>query len=347
MSNKEELVNSLQPLVKDGTLTLTQRDAVVERLSVSQVESSSRSLKGLISEAILYLGGAVIFGSGALLISQTWDDLGRWGRPGVLVAAAVILWIAGVLIHGRKRDDEGRRLTSTLLCGAAGLVGFAATYVTRELWIPLNAQGYEDWAEVPRWVDPAQVLIALGLVFVPTVFAYRIAPSALALTVVGGSALGIAMSAAQLINVWLGPEVPRDQYVEEALPWLTAVLAGGGSVVWLWMWRKGIFQEKVIAHILGMLGIFIAINSMRESYSDDSVSLLLVVAGVVGLWLYVQSHLWPYLVFGLGSILMGGIQMLFTYVEGIGGALASMALGAVLVVVGIRLVKDKPEVEAH
>lgn len=347
MSNKENLVESLQPLVADGTLTLAQRDAVINRLSVSEGAAASRSLKGLISEAILYLGGAVIFGSGALLISQTWDDLGRWGRPGVLVVAAVVLWVAGVLIYNRKQDDEGRRLTSTLLSGAAGLVGFAATYVTRELWIPLDPAGYEDWRNVPRWVDPAQVLIALGLVFIIGVLAYRTASSALALGVIGGSALGVALSLAQLINVWLGPDVPRDQFVEETLPWLAAGLVGGGSFVWLWMWRKEIFREQVIAHILGLLGIFIAINTMRESYSDDSVSLLLVIAGAVGLWLYVQSHSWPYLAFGLGSILMGGIQILFTYVEGIGGALASMALGAVLIFVGSRLVKDKPQIETH
>ena len=343
MSNNDELVTSLEPLVKDGTLTAVQRDAVVQRLQEAKVIEGPKSFKNLVSEALLYLGGAIIFGSGALLISQTWDDLGRWGRPGVLVAAAIALWIAGIIIQGKKPDEEGRRLTSTLLSGGAALVGFAANNVLRELWVPKNAQGFEDWMKTPYWVDPAQILISTSLVCLFAVFGYRIAASALSLAVIGGSALGVSISLGQLINYLLGPETPRDQFFEAPLPWLTSTFTILGSAVWLWLWMRGVFQEKVVAHLLGLGGVFIGINMLREHYDEDVTSLSLILFGLVGLWLYVRRHQWPYLAVGMASILMGGIQLLFTHVEGVGGAMGSMALGAVLVVVGIRLVTEKPE----
>lgn len=347
MSNKSDLLKALQPLVNDGTLTDGQRDAVIEHLATTTQPVASRTLKALLSEALVYLGGAIIFGSGALIIQQTWNDLGRWGRPSVLVGAAIVLWIAGILIQRRKSDDEGRRLTSTLLTAAAALVGFASAQLLRDLLIPVDPQGYQDWAKVPMWVDPAQVLISLGIVTLIASIAYWTSPSALALAVIGGSALGVSMSLAQLINIWLGPDTPRDQFFDAPYPWISAVLTGATSGYWLYLWKRDTFKEKIVAHVLGLVGVFIAINSAREYYAEDSVAIVLIIAGIVGLWLYVQTHQWPYLVFGLGSILVGGIQMLFKHVEGIGGALASMGLGAVLVAVGIWLVRERKDKAAH
>jgi hypothetical protein len=348
MSTNAELSQSLQSLVDAGTISDTQRNAVVEKLSAADIQLGPKSFKSLLSEALVYLGGVVIVGSGALIIEQTWDDLGRWGRPGVLVLAAVILWIAGNIIYDRKHDDEGRRLTSTLLTGSAGLVGVAANNVLRDMWTPVDAQGVTiDWQNIPIWVDSAQVAISMSLVAFIGILAYRRAHSVLALGVIGGTSLGVSMAVGQLINAIIGPDVTRDQYVSPTLPWLAPTLTMLGSLGWIWLWKRGVFEEEIIAHVLGLMGVFIAINSLRENYSEDVVALILVLVGLVGVWLYVKSHAWPYLLFGLGSILTGGIQLLFKYVEGIGGALASMALGAVLVAVGIRLVKEKPNELVH
>ena len=346
MTTREEILHSLQPLVANGTLSSAQQNAVADQLANTKTPEVARTFKALISEALVYLGAAVIFGSGALLIEQTWDNLGRWGRPGVLVLAALALWIAGTIVHQRKQDQEGRRLTSTLLTGAAALVGVAANTLLRDLWIPVDAQGVViNWEKIPMWVDPAQVAIAMSLVSLVAILAYRKAPSILALTTIGGTALGVSMAVGQLINYLVGPEATRIQYFEPPLPWLAPALTSIGSFVWLWLWKRGAFKEEIVAHLLGLAGLFIAINSLRENFDEDAVSIVLVIAGAIGLWLYVQSHAWPYILFGLGSILMGGIQMLFKYVEGVGGALASMALGAVLVIVGIRLVKDQSQTE--
>lgn len=347
MSNKDDITKSLQSLVDDGTLTNAQRDAVVHKLAGETGPIAGKSLKGLLSEAFVYLGGAVIVGSGALLISQTWNDLGRWGRFGVLVLAAVLLWVAGFIIRQKKKDEEGRRLTSTLLTGGAVLVGVACQTLLSDLWIPRTAQGYEDWAAVQLWVEPAQIVISMSVAVLIAALGYRLSHSALALVVTGGAALGVAMSSGQLINYVVGPDTPRDQQFIAPMPWLAPTLTALGSLLWLFLWKKNVFKEVVIAHLLGLIGLFTAVNSFREYYNEDTVSSILVFVGLIGLAMYVQSHLWPYLVFGLGSILMGGIQMLFKYVEGVGGALASMALGAVLVGVGIWLVRERKAKPAH
>lgn len=345
MTNKDDLRKSLQPLVENEIITSSQRDSVVDQLAKLPTVSPSKGIKGLISEALVYLGGAIIFGSGALIINQTWDQLGRWGRPGVLVGAAALLWVAGLVILRKKTDDEGRRLTSTLLIGGAVLVGVAAQNLLSDIWIPLNAQGIQDWSQVALWVDPAMIVVSMSLAAILGAIAYRIAASALALSVTGGAALGVSMATGQLINYLVGPNTPRDQQFNAPFPWLAPALTVLGSLIWLLLWKREIFHEMVIAHILGLVGLFIGINSLRENYDEDAVSIVLIVAGLVGILLYVQSHQWPYLVFGLGGILLGGIQLLFKYVEGLGGALASMALGAVLVGVGIWLVKERVHIK--
>ena len=343
MSSKDDIASALQPLVNDGTLSPEQRDAVVKQLGITVGQPDSRSLKGLLSEALVYLGGAIIFGSGALLISQTWKDLGRWGRPGVLVVAAVVMWVAGRTVQHRKNDDEGRRLSSTLFTGGAILVGVAVNNLLSDVWIPRNADGNQDWSNVALWVDPAKICIAMTVTAVFVGIGYRISNSALALVATGGALLGVSMSSGQYINYLTDLNAPRYEQFHGAVPWLPGALTAIGSAIWLVMWSRDLFKEKVVAHLLGLVGLFIALNTFREDYDESVIASLLVATGILGLWLYVQSHQWPYLVFGLGSILVGGLQLLFKYVEGVGGALASMGLGAVLVGLGIWLVKDRSQ----
>jgi hypothetical protein len=66
-----------------------------------------------------------------------------------------------------------------------------------------------------------------------------------------------------------------------------------------------------------------------------------ILGGLAFLGLYMYGRKWPFLAGGIGALLLGGIELLTRYVEGIAGALGSMALGIALLVLGTRLFKEQ------
>ena len=80
---------------------------------------------------------------------------------------------------------------------------------------------------------------------------------------------------------------------------------------------------------------------MRTPLPEDFASIALVGLGLVMLWKYMQTREWVYLVGGVAPMLMGGIEILTRYVSGALGSLASMVFGIAILVVGLRLFKEK------
>jgi hypothetical protein len=71
------------------------------------------------------------------------------------------------------------------------------------------------------------------------------------------------------------------------------------------------------------------------------VPTLEIAGGLMFLALYMYGRKWPFLAGGIGAMLIGGIELLSRYVEGISGALASMGLGIALLVLGTRLFNEQ------
>jgi uncharacterized membrane protein len=135
---------ALDRLVERGVLDRSQAGAVLAELAVPPLPAAAgRAADGLFGEIAGYLGASFVVGATLLFLGEQWDALGRAGRFSILAAMAVILFGSGLAVRWRAAprgpawwrqwpgDSVRRRLSSTLLTGAAAAAGFAA-YVSLE-----------------------------------------------------------------------------------------------------------------------------------------------------------------------------------------------------------------------
>lgn len=125
----DRLTAALDRLVEQGTLDRAQADAVVRELGVPVVAPAAP--RRVLAEIAGYLGASFVLGATLLCVGRQWEDMSDGQRFLVFVVAALILAGAGLAARGlvalgTARDDVRRRLSSTLLTGAAGAAGFAA-----------------------------------------------------------------------------------------------------------------------------------------------------------------------------------------------------------------------------
>ena len=333
MSETESIKPQLQKLIDNGTLTKDQALAAQQALLGSMRMSSSRSRRSLFSEALTYIGGAVILISAALILSETWQQLGTWGRPGVIGSAAILLFVASYLLSRDTHLEQVRRLSSTLFVGSAALTSFTIGLITSELWIPRREPNDIYYLNPKPWVEVTIALLCAlsgGLI---SYLGYRRAKSALAVAAQVLAADVAAFTIGALI--WISIYGDRDFPSFGSL----ALLILGGF--WIYAAEKELFPEVNVTALGSLITLTFAIQSFRELLPLWAVPVGMILGGLLFLWLYLQSRKWPWLLGGIGGFLIGGIELLTRYVEGLGGAIGSMILGIVLLVVGARLFKEQ------
>src|SRR4051794_3682831 len=69
----------------------------------------------LLTEAVAYVGAVLLLAGGIAAVGRRWDELGGWGRAGVLAGAGVLFLAAGILV---------RRASEPALQRLAGVMGF-------------------------------------------------------------------------------------------------------------------------------------------------------------------------------------------------------------------------------
>ena len=348
----EKLIPALQGLVDAGTLTNAQAWATQNALSLSTASSSQpevvrgeivpsvnveHSRRAIISEALTYVGFVFVVAASALLTSQAWESLGRWGRPALFAAGAAVLFSAGLWMRQARRDDSGRRLSSTLFVGSEALVGGAIGLVLSELWIPKNPDWMDssnvNWKEAARWVAPTIILlIGLGALAVG-ILSYVLSRSALGQLAMAIPSVAIVMSFGDLVNVWTSTDDTA------ATPRLGFFLMFLGGLAWLWFGSQGYLSERVFSQVLGVGALYIGMQGMGVDLGHVWIgSLGLILLGVALLFVYLRNRSWPFLAGGIIGMFGGGVRMLVEYVHGTSGALASLVLGILLVVFGVRIV---------
>lgn len=336
MSNENTEVTikpKLKKLVEDGTLTQAQAIAAQTALLGSTPDQESRSRKSLFSEALTYIGGAVILISAALILSETWQQLGTWGRPAVIGGAALLLFIAALLLSRDTKLQQMRRLSSTLFVGSAALVSFTIGLITTQLWIPQREPNDIYFINPKPWVYMTIALLcALGGGLV-SYYGYLRAKSALAVFA--------QVLAADVAVFSIGALIWTSIYGDNEFPSYgsLALLVIGGF--WIYATEKEIFQESNVTALGSIITLLIAVQTFRDLLPDWVVPVGTIGGGLLYLFLYLQSRRWPWLLGGIGGFLVGGIELLTRYVEGLGGALGSMALGIALLVLGTRLFRER------
>ena len=346
-----KLVPALQGLVDAGTLTLEQALAtqqalnvqpITEGLAPSAVESHSR--RAIISEALTYIGFVFVIAASALLTNQAWENLGRWGRPALFAAGAAILFSAGLWIRQARQDDSGRRLSSTLFVGSEALVAGTTALLLTEWWVPKNPAGMDpgniNWQERANWVDPAIVTLTAVSALAVGLIAYLMSRSALGQIGMAAPSAAMVIAFGQLVLVWTSAD---DQVGPSRLGF--GLLFTGG-LMWLWLASQGYSQEKVVGQVLGIGALYVGLQGMQTDLKVWISSLVLIALGLSLLSIYLSNRSWPFLVGGIIGMFGGGVRMLVEYVHGTSGALASLALGILLVIFGVRIVGSRQQVMA-
>ncbi|HEY2265471.1 MAG TPA: hypothetical protein VGI96_22795 [Streptosporangiaceae bacterium] len=83
----------------------------------------------LLTEAVAYVGAILLLAGGIAAVSRQWDELGSWGRVGVLAGAGVFFLVAGALVRN-VREPAVQRLAGVVwflsVACAGGATGCAA-----------------------------------------------------------------------------------------------------------------------------------------------------------------------------------------------------------------------------
>lgn len=329
----QPLVPELAKLVSDDVITESQAVAVQDALHLNVTTHVARSRRSVISEAITYIGGAVIVVSAILLLSTTWEALGQWGRPGVLLASGAILAVVGYLLSNGVLDDARRRLCSTLFVASSLVSAIALGLVLNELWVPKNVPSSDVYIEPAMWVMPTIFMLCTTFGGLLAVLGYRRSNSALGVIAIASAIGGFAESAGMLI--WW------ESKGQQTYPFLGFAFLFVAACGWLVAAQRKVFIEDLIAKALGLLALVISVEGLRDPLPESFAAVALVGLGLTMLWTYMRNHEWVYLAGGIAPMLMGGIELLTRYVSGPLGSLASMVFGIVILVVGLRLFKEK------
>jgi hypothetical protein len=324
---------------------LTQEQALATQLALGDKVTSSplgaeesHSRRAIISEALTYVGFVFVIAASALLTSQAWESLGRWGRPALFAAGAGVLFGGGLWLRQSRRDSSGRRLSSTLFAGSQALVAATIALMLTEVWVPKNPAGIDssnvNWKVAPNWVGPSIALItALGALIVGLAY-YTISHSALGHIALAIPSAAVVISFGELVNVWTSTNN------EGAPPRVGFALLFLGGLAWLWFADQEILREKVLGQALGIGALFIGLQGLDVNTRVWVAGLVLIALGVALLAMYLRNRSWPYLAGGIVGMFAGGVRMLVQYVHGTTGALASLILGVLLVVFGVRIVSS-------
>jgi uncharacterized membrane protein len=308
----EELDRRVTRWVEAGVIGAEQGEAILA-LEGEGREAGGRR-RAVVAEVLGYLGGVLAVVAGFVLGAESWDQLGRWGRAGVLAAVTGALLAAGWWLRG----SEGRvlpRLASVLWLGAvAGLAGLLA--------VLLEGRSDDALADPPLGVAAGALVLAVVLYALERRVLQQVALflTVVATMVAGGHRLG----------------------------WSWETVEGYGFLVlgaaWLELGRRGLVGPRRTSEVLGSLALLTgpAVLDVEAVGPGDwglwlglGLSVALIVAG---------SALARNVLLGIGA---AGMVLFLGMVAGeywsdLGAPLAILLVGLGLVAAAVLVARLRP-----
>ena len=326
LSSDPVLNSALDRLVERGVLDRSQAGAVLLEIA-GRPRPPRPGLRRLLGEIAGYLGASFVVGATLLFLGEEWNALGRPGRVAIIAAMAVILFGSGLAVRWRAMppgrywwrrwpgDDVRRRLSSTLLTGAAAATSFAA-YVSLQHTAP-------DYATTgPPPVDSAPFVASLaGLAVV--IIGYLLARSALGQLGTAVAAFAAYATLLDLLNV------------EGAMALGLGTLALG--LVWAVLaWRRLMTERHftlAIATALGLIGAQTVALSDNSGQNFLGYALTALVAAAC-FTAYAQIREWVVLAGGVVGATLVVPELLYDVTDGSLGASGVMLVAGVTLLAG-------------
>jgi uncharacterized membrane protein len=308
----EELDRRVARWVEAGVIGAEQGEAILA-LEGEGREAGGRR-RAVVAEVLGYLGGVLAVVAGFVLGAESWDQLGRLGRVGVLAVVTGALLAAGWWLRG----SEGRvlpRLASVLWLGA--VAGFAGLLAVLQ-------EGRSDDA----LADPSLGVAAGALVLAAVLYA-------LERRVLQQLALFLAVVATMVAG-------------GHRLGWSWETVEGYGFLVlgaaWLELGRRGLVGPRRTSEVLGSLALLSgpAVLDVEAVGPGDwglwlglGLSVALIVAG---------SALARNVLLGIGA---AGMVMFLgmvasEYWSNLGAPLAILLVGLALVAAAVLVARLRP-----
>lgn len=299
----DRLGDLLQAAVADAVISaeqaaeLLRRSGTAEDAGQLQGEPGSTA-RGLVAEALGYVGAALAVVAGLLLTPQFWSDLQSWAHAAILAVVAVSLFVAGQVVTSHE-PGPARRLSSFLwllsvvaVAGTAGIVFNEIVAVDRDLVALGMALPTAAWAGVLwRWRPRALQELATGVAVIATGIGLL---GAIDPSLVDFSGLLIwAIGVAWLLLAWgnvVAPVAPAWVFggvaalfgplvIFEVIRWesLLGLATAGGLVA------AGVLWRRTVVLGLGVAGVFVYVPTTVFSFFGEALGapLALLVVGVV------------------------------------------------------------------
>jgi Predicted membrane protein (DUF2157) len=320
--NAARLTAALDRLVERGVLNRVQAGAVVTECGGLPDPPRPEGLRRRLGEIAAYLGASFVVGATLLFLSEEWDTLGRTGRFSILAAMAAILFGSGVAVRSRAAqpgnhwwrpwagDSVRRRLSSTLLTGAAAAVSFA-TYVS------LDATAQDHTA--PDNAPFVASVVGLAVVIV----GYLLARSALGQLGTAVAAFAAYGSLLDLLNV------------DEPDAFGFGML-GLGAVWVVLAWCRLVTERRfalAIAVTFGLIGAQLVVVGGSEAQHFLGYALTALVAGIC-FTAYAQLREWVVLAGGVVGATLVVPEFLYDMTDGSLGASGVMLVAGVTLLAG-------------
>jgi hypothetical protein len=316
------LTAALDRLVDRGVLNRPQADAVVLEWRGVAGPPRPEGLRRRLGEIAGYLGASFVIGATLMFLSDEWYTLGRAGRSGILAVMAVVLFGSGLAVrlraappahrwwHPWTGDTVRRRLSSTLLTGAAVAAGFTA-------YAGLDTSTTET-------APPAHAALVGSIVGLAVmIVGYLLARGAL-------GQLGIAVAAVSTYGDLLNlADVTRT----EAFGF--GVLALG--VIWVALvWWRLVTERRfalAIAVTLGLIGAQLVVTGDTGNQNFLGYALTALVAGAC-FTAYARMRDWVVLAGGVAGATLVVPEFLYDVTDGSLGASGVMLVAGVTLLAG-------------
>jgi Predicted membrane protein (DUF2157) len=307
----EELDRRVARWVEAGVIGAEQGEAILALEGEGRAAGGRR--RAVVAEVLGYLGGVLAVVAGFVLGAESWGQLGRWGRLGVLAAVTGALLAAGWWLRGKGRVLP--RLASVLwMFAVAGFAGLLAVL----------QEGRSDNA----LADPSLGVAAGALVLAGVLYA-------LERRVLQQVALFLAVAATMVAG-------------GRRLGWSWETVEGYGFLVlgaaWLELGRRGLVGPRRTSEVLGSLALLTgpAVLDVEAVGPGDwglwlglGLSVVLIVAG---------SALARNVLLGIGA---AGMVLFLGMVAGeywsdLGAPVAILLVGLGLVVAAVLVARLRP-----